>query len=233
MRQKLSFGRYLSVRSAHAPAWFNQDQGIAFLTDITGTPQVWSVDSAGGWPDQLTFFEEKVWTLDVAPDGKNLICTRDIGGNERYQLFLVSCDGAIVQRISQDLGAIYHFGAWARNSKKIAYTSNERNGVHFDVYVQDVEELEPELVLQTEGNYRVLTWSPDGAKLVLVNEISSAHTVLHHLDLGSGEARPLLDEPALNLQVRWIEDDHIICLTNKNPAIAHTTLCPKVRSVFS
>ena len=75
-----SFERYLNIRSAHNPAWLEGGQRMAFLTDITGTPQVWSVDKNGGWPEQLTFFQEKVWTLSAAPDGKRLICTRDIGG---------------------------------------------------------------------------------------------------------------------------------------------------------
>ena len=216
MTQKFGFDRYLNIRSAHAPAWFDDDRGIAFLMDVTGTPQVWSVDAAGGWPDQLTFFEEKVWTLDVGPDGKNLVCTRDIGGNERYQLFLASCDGAVVRRISQDPQAIHHFGAWDRQGKKVSYTSNERDGVHFDVYVQDLDDLVSRLVFQTEGNFRVLAWSPDGGKLILDNEISSSHTPLYYLDLDSGQARPLTppDEPAMNLQARWVEDDHIYYLTN-------------------
>ena len=64
MSTKFSFDRYLNIRSAHTPVWLNGGQKVAFLTDITGTPQVWSVDRSGGWPEQLTFFTEKVWTLN-------------------------------------------------------------------------------------------------------------------------------------------------------------------------
>lgn len=217
MFPNFSFDRYLNIRSAYSPAWLNGGQRVAFLTDITGTPQVWSLDAAGGWPDQLTFFKEKVWTLNPAPDGNRLVCTRDIGGNERYQMFLVSTDGAEVRRISQDLGAIYHFGAWARDRLRIAFTSNERNGLHFDVYVQDVDHPVPEMVFQTDGNFRVLAWSPDGRKLVLVNEISYTQTPLYLLDLENGEVRTLTppDDSGLNLQVHWIKDDQIYLLSNQ------------------
>ncbi len=218
MSHTFGFDRFLNIRSAHTPAWLNEDRQVAFLTDITGTPQVWSIDTNGGWPEQLTFFEEKVWTLSAAPDGNSLICTRDIGGNERYQLFWVSRDGERVQRISQDLDAIYQFGAWAHDSKQFAFTSNERNGVHFDVYIQDVDKSVSKLVYQTSGNFRVLTWSPDDKKLIIVNEVSSSQLVLYYLDLVSGEVKPIrpLAEPSVYLHPRWIDDDTILCLTNEN-----------------
>ena len=140
MTSPIPFSRYLNVRSAHSPAWLENGQRVAFLTDITGTPQVWTVDANGGWPDQLTFFTEKVWTLSAAPDGLRLICTRDIGGNERYQMFLVDRKGVEVKRISQDMNAIYHFGAWSQDGNRIAFTSNQRNGIyHLHLETQPVK----------------------------------------------------------------------------------------------
>ncbi len=214
---KFGFDRYLNIRSAHTPVWLDGGEILAFLTDITGTPQVWSVPLEGGWPEQLTFFQEKVWTLSAAPGGTRLICTRDIGGNERYQMFLVSSDGVEVRRISESLDAIYHFGAWSHDGEQIAFTSNQRNGTHFDVYIQGVDVGSAQMIFQTEGNFRVLDWSPDGTQLILVNEVSSAHQVLFLLEVESREARPLtpLDDPANHLQVRWTEADFIYLLTNQ------------------
>lgn len=216
MPQKFSFDRYLNIRSAYWPAWLNDGQTIAFLSDITGTPQVWSVGAAGGWPDQLTFFEEKVWALNAAPDGTRLICSRDIGGNEKYQLFLVSSDGSVVERVSRDLNAIHLIGPWSHNGKQIAFTSTERTGIHFDVYIQDLKNPDPELVHQAEGINRVLAWSPDGTKLIVINEISSARSDLSLLDLETGEINPISpgDEPALNPEAVWAANGQIYYLTN-------------------
>lgn len=100
MKTQIAFERYLNIRSAYTPAWLSDDQRIAFLSDISGTPQVWAVDSTGGWPDQITFFQDKVWALDVSPSGDRFICTRDVGGNERYQLYLGAHDGAELYRLS-------------------------------------------------------------------------------------------------------------------------------------
>ncbi|MFC1996268.1 prolyl oligopeptidase family serine peptidase [Chloroflexota bacterium] len=218
MISSIPFSRYLNIHSAYAPAWLDGGQRVAFLTDITGTPQVWAVDANGGWLDQLTFFTEKVWTLSAAPDGKHLICTRDIGGNERYQMFLLDHDGQKVARISRNMDAIYHFGAWSPDGKQIAFSSNERNGLHFDVYVQDLGGGKPEMVYQSTGMLEVSAWSPGGSQLILLENISSAQMPLHLLDLPSGKIKPLtpLGEPINNTAVIWAKDGPVCILTNRN-----------------
>ena len=217
MSSTLNFEHYLNIRSAHTPTWLWGGQRVAFLTDITGTPQVWAVDAAGGWPDQLTFFQDKVWTLGASPDGLQLVCLRDIGGNERHQIFLVSADGAEVRRLTQDNEAIHQFPVWSRDGGRVAYACNARNGVHFDVYIQDANGA-PMMVSQSDGNYLPLAWSPNEARLLLSHEISSAHQALHLLDLATGTLRALtpLDEPVSNRDVRWAKDGGVYLLTNRD-----------------
>lgn len=217
MANAFGFDRYLNIRSAYTPAWLQEGGRIAFLTEITGTPQVWAVDSTGGWPDQLTFFQDKVWSITASPDGTRLICVRDVGGNERYQLFLISSDGVEVRRLTHDDQVIYHSPVWAHDGMRIAYVSNARNGVHFDVYVQDVDAGSATLVYQSDGNFRVLAWSPDDAHLILSHEVSSAQQLLYFLDLASSDARLLLpaDEPDNNHHVCWVDQDDVFLLTNR------------------
>lgn len=215
---KFDFERYLNIRSAYTPAWLEGSRRVAFLTDITGTPQVWSVADGGGWPDQLSFFQDKVWALSASPTGDRLICTRDIGGDERYQLFLISADGFEVTRLTQDSQAIHHFGGWSHDGLRFAYASNARNGIHFDVYVQEIPSGLRKMVWQSDGSYRVLAWSPDDSQLLLTHEISSASQPLSLLDLASGEIRPLtpVDVPMSNHQVRWSSDGAVYLLTDRD-----------------
>jgi dipeptidyl aminopeptidase/acylaminoacyl peptidase len=234
MTSELPFSQYLNIRSAYTPVWLEEGQRLAFLTDITGTPQVWAVDSQGGWPDQLTFFTEKNWTLDAAPDGKHLICTRDIGGNERYQMYLLDSRGLKVERISQDIDAIYHFGAWSPDSSRIAFSSNERNGLHFDIYIQELNGGKAQLVYQSTGMFDVMTWSPDSTQLILLQSVSSAQMPLFLLDLPSGEIRPLtpLDEPINNLAVKWTKEDTVYLLSNRDrDLLGIATLAPATGQV--
>jgi dipeptidyl aminopeptidase/acylaminoacyl peptidase len=218
MSLTFDFERYLNIRSAYTPAWLADGRRVAFLTDITGTPQVWAVDTAGGWPDQLTFFQDKVWTLSASPDGRQLAFLRDIGGNERHQLFLVSNDGIQVRRLTQDDEAIHQFPVWSRDGTRVAYASNVRNGVHFDIYVQAVDGGPLEMVFKSDGNYRPLAWSPDANQMLLSHEISSAHQPLYVLDLATGGVRALtpLDERVINRGVCWARDGSVYLLTNRD-----------------
>jgi Tol biopolymer transport system component len=47
--------QYLQVRAANGASFSPDGETIAFLTDITGVPQVWTVAAAGGRPHQRTF----------------------------------------------------------------------------------------------------------------------------------------------------------------------------------
>ncbi len=215
--ETFDFERYLNIRSAYHPAWLISGKSVAFLTDITGTPQIWAVDKSGGWPDQLTFFQDKVWSLSTSPTGEQLVCTRDIGGNERYQLFLVSPDGCQISRLTQDDQAIHHFGCWSHDGRKIAYVSNGRNGIHFDVYVRSLDEETPQMHYQSDGNYRVGCWSPDDDQLILGHEISSAQQKLMLLDLKSGDIRQLTPagSPASYQQVHWPVKNNVYLLSDQ------------------
>jgi hypothetical protein len=60
MRKRAAeFARYLNVRSAYHPT-FGLHNSLAFLADLTGVPQVWALERAGGWPEPLTFFQERI-----------------------------------------------------------------------------------------------------------------------------------------------------------------------------
>jgi len=242
MSLTFDFERYLNIRSAYTPVWLAGGRRVGFLTDITGTPQVWAVDVAGGWPDQLSFFQDKVWTLDASPSrgrglvpsrgrglvpsrgrgpvpsGDRLICARDVGGNECYQLFLVSGDGTEVRRLTDDDEAIFHFGGWSHDGRRIAYASNVRDGVHFDVYVQAVDGGKPVMVFEGDGNFRALAWSPDDSQLILCDEVSSARQSLYLLELAGGRVRSLTPEdgPVSHRQVRWAADGYVYLLTDRD-----------------
>jgi Tol biopolymer transport system component len=52
--------QYLNIRSAASPTFSPDGKRIAYLTNITGTSQVWMVDATGGYPEQITAYEDSV-----------------------------------------------------------------------------------------------------------------------------------------------------------------------------
>ena len=89
------FARYLKVRGAWGASWSPDGRRLSFLTEITGVPQVWEVASeAPSWPEQLTFYEERISGALYSPTENGLLFGMDAGGNERSQLFLLE-DGRV------------------------------------------------------------------------------------------------------------------------------------------
>ena len=183
------FARYLKIRGAWGPSWSPDAQRVSFLTEITGVPQVWEVPVEGSsWPEQLTFYEERVSGAEYSPEEDRLLFGMDAGGNERTQLYLLE-DGA-VRDLTRAPEAIHYSGGFSPDGGRIAYTATRRNGTDFDVFVQELGSAggEPEVVWEVSGYHTISDWGPDGSSLLVSRHGSNLDNDLYRLDLGTGEA---------------------------------------------
>ena len=176
--------RYLNIRSSTSPALSPNGDRIAFLTNITGTPQVWMVDAKGGWPEQMTFYDDRVDFIRWSPDGAGLVFAKSKGGDENAQLYWLAPDGSVIKPLTNNPLIRYNFGAWSHNGKKISYASNKRNKDFFDVYVMDIATGHEALVYQQDGSNSPVTWSFDDRYLIVshVNEKLSLDNDLYLVD---------------------------------------------------
>ena len=115
--QNYSIERYLNIRSAGSPEFSPDGKRIAFLTNITGTSQIWFVDSNGGYPEQITSFDDNISFVEWLPDKKGLIFGKAIGGNENTQFFWLSDDGANIKQLTADEKTRHNFGAVSKDGK--------------------------------------------------------------------------------------------------------------------
>ena len=182
------FGRYLKIRGAWGASWSPDGRRVAFLTEITGVPQVWEVAAEGGWPEQLTFHDERVSGAEYSPTKDEILFGMDTGGNERSQLFLLGGSAGGERDLTRDPDAIHYSGGFSPDGARIAFTATRRNGTDFDVFVQDLAGGEPETVWEVSGYHTVSGWSPDGSSLIVSRHRSNVDNDLYRLDLRSGEA---------------------------------------------
>jgi dipeptidyl aminopeptidase/acylaminoacyl peptidase len=180
------FARYLKIRGAWGASWSPDGRKLSFLTEITGVPQVWEMPVEGlSWPEQLTFYEERVSGAEYSPAQSRLLFGMDAGGNERTQLFLLE-DGEVTD-LTRAPDAIHYPGGFSPDGKRIAYTATRRNGTDFDVFVQETGG-KPEMVWEVSGYHTVSDWAPDGSFLLVSRHRSNLDNDLYRLDLASGEA---------------------------------------------
>jgi len=188
------FARYLKVRGAWGASWSPDGVRVSFLTEITGVPQVWEVASEArgpSWPEQLTFYEERISDAWYSPRENRLLFGMDAGGNERSQLFLL--EGGMVRDLTSAPDAIHYPGGFSPDGRRIAYTATRRNGTDFDVFVQELPEGDPEMVWEVSGYHTVADWAPDGSALIVSRHNSNVNNDLYRLDLETGEATLLTE----------------------------------------
>ncbi|HVG39638.1 MAG TPA: prolyl oligopeptidase family serine peptidase, partial [Pyrinomonadaceae bacterium] len=185
LAQSQTIDRYLNIRSAGGPALSPAGDRVAFLTNITGTPQVWMVSAGGGWPEQMTFYADRVDAVEWSPDGSGLIFAKAQGGDENAQLFWLSVDGAQTKALTDAPKVRHNFGAWSHDGKRISYASNRRDPNFFDIYVMDVVTGREELVYQQDGSNDFVAWSFDDRQIVISrsNEQLSLDNDLYLVDV--------------------------------------------------
>jgi dipeptidyl aminopeptidase/acylaminoacyl peptidase len=148
------------MRQAVPLVFSNDGARLLVASNIPGTHQLYLLRSRGGELEQLTDFAEPVSGLFL-PDGCVLV-EIDAGGNERTQLYVLK-DGGLDELVV-DPRFIHRTPRVGGNL--LAYSTNRRNGVDFDIAVRDLRSGE-ESVFEIGGNCSVESVSPDGLKVAV------------------------------------------------------------------
>jgi len=182
--------RYLMARGVLRAEMSPDGEKVAFAYRVTGEPQLWVVDAAGGWPTQLTF-GTSITFFHWAPDGRHLIVGRDADGNEREGYFLLTHDGTHERQMLPLTDAFRAFGMFSRDGSQFLFSSTERNGRDFDIYVTDVTSGDTRMVYEGSFGFFPQAWQPNG-NLVIVNETRGEDADdVHLLDMATGKLTPL------------------------------------------
>lgn len=183
---------YLSARQAAPLGWSPKGQ-LLIATRFGDVDQLHLVEHAAGARRQLTFMREPINRAAFSPDpGRSAFAyLKDMGGNENSQLYYQRIGQAaklITDGKSQNGSPV-----WSNTGREIAFTSNSRDGVNYDIDIVDPESGNlPRLALAGDNSgaaWRVLDWSPDDRKLLVLKSVSVADCYLYVVDLSNGQKR--------------------------------------------
>ncbi|NIM61513.1 MAG: prolyl oligopeptidase family serine peptidase, partial [Acidobacteria bacterium] len=103
-----------------------------------------------------------------------------------------------------------------------------RNGQDFDIYLMDpADPSSVELVLEADGEFWPLAWSPDGRYIALTRYLSHTHTALYLLDVETKSLERLLAQwgDAVSFQaVEWSHDGRHLFFSSDHDAEFHRLL---------
>jgi len=164
--QNYSIEQYLSIKSAGSPQFSTDGKSIAYLTNVSGTQQIWVVDLAGGKPQQITNYDDNIGFFRWLPDG-TMFFGKAKGGDENTQFFAMKADGSGVRELTNEPKVRHNFAEVSDDGKTIYYASNKRNPTYFDVYSMDIASGKETLLYQYDGNINIAAVNDAGTKFVV------------------------------------------------------------------
>jgi dipeptidyl aminopeptidase/acylaminoacyl peptidase len=188
---------YQNTRSASLQDWLADGKGLLITTRFGETAQVHQVTSPMGDRRQLTFYPEPILDAVVCPDpaAHGFLFLKDAGGAENYQIYFrdlaTGATTLVSDGTSRNTGA-----AWSNKGDRFAYASTRRNGKDQDIYVADLKSpAAAKRVLERDGTWSVVDWSPDDRTLLVERELSVNESHLDLLDLASGAVDEINPKP--------------------------------------
>jgi dipeptidyl aminopeptidase/acylaminoacyl peptidase len=205
------FARYYAVRTHGGPIAFAPDLSqVAYIANTSGQFNIWRQNLSGGWPSQVTTFEDEsarslIWT----PAG-DLIGAADHAGGEQYDLFSIPAHGGVVRYLTDQPDAQYELSeeGLSPDGRYLVYSGNDRTPTDGDVLIRDVQTGETRRAL-ANGHYNVaINWSPDGRYVTVMDIRSNTDMRLWLLEAATGEARELLphDDECYLAPGPWLPD---------------------------
>jgi dipeptidyl aminopeptidase/acylaminoacyl peptidase len=190
----------LELRQAYPLSWSSDGSWLLVASDLSGTRQLYRLPVAGGELEQLTSYAEPV-EGHLLPDDR-LLLEIDEGGNERTQLYL---DG---EPLVVDPRYIHRSPHVSHDGSLLAYVTNRRNGLDFDVLVRQLEGGD-ERTFELGGLWGSGEISPDG-RWVVAEQLGelSGDSNLFLLGIESGEVVHVTphEGPAEYLPPVWLPD---------------------------
>ena len=106
------------------PDWSPDGRRIAFESTRDGQYNIWTCDSDGSHPLQLTNFKKQTGTPRWSPDGRTIAFDSLEAGD--WNVYLIDADGRVARRLTPETSSDYR-GVWSRDGRWI-YFGSDRAG---------------------------------------------------------------------------------------------------------
>jgi len=187
----LSIDDLYYTRSVGGATWSPDGKEVAFTTDLTGRPNLWKVQAAGGWPLQLVQSNQRQYGAAWSPDGKWIAYQQDLDGNELWDVFVVAGDGGDPVNLTNTPNVREESPRWSPDGKAIALNIKDKAATSYDLATLDfatrqVRNLTHERA--PDHSWISVAWSPDGRTLYATRyEVSFQDADVYAVDVATGK----------------------------------------------
>jgi dipeptidyl aminopeptidase/acylaminoacyl peptidase len=221
--RSLTIEKLYMTRQVGRPTWSPDGMSIAFISNMSGRNNLWTVPADGGWPVQLTVSDQRQASPAWSPDGKWIAYQSDYDGDEQWDIFLVSPKTGKVVNLTQTREIAEMDPTWSPDSRYLAYLVKPRTSAAYEIDVYDmVLRQVKHLTTNTPQDKRNANpiWSKDGKYIVYSQEqAKGADSNIFIADVAAGESTVLTPHEGEQLYfVNDISGDGKLVLLTSNAA---------------
>jgi dipeptidyl aminopeptidase/acylaminoacyl peptidase len=164
--------RMAKIGRAFSPSFSPDGKRIAFISDLSGMPQLWVVSTEGGWPTLVTTDNDPVGSVMWSPASDWLAYTLAPGGGMNTQVYVVRPDGTGGRRLTTGGKETNRLFMWTRDGRRLATGSNTRTASAIDALLTDPATGASDMLVENDAIASVDDLSRDGRR-ALVNRLVS------------------------------------------------------------
>ena len=171
------------IPSTSSAVYSRDGKRIAFLSNRSGTPQVWVVDAAGGAPKQITQGSDPVGSVEWSPIEDRLAYDVARGGGYNTQVFYAKPDGSDAKRITSGGKEDNFSGSFAPDGRYF-YRSAQRDPQSPDSWIYDPQTGKAAIAIQYDGGFGYISDIQKPANRALVERLvtrGNTNVFLHDL----------------------------------------------------
>jgi len=209
-KSRYQFEQFTAVRMTNGLTFSPDGEYVAYISNTSGQFNVWKQSVKGGWPWQITTFEDNtVRNVKWTPNNE-LLFLADHHGNEMHQIHRINANGGFAEALTDLENVRHNFSGsdLTKDGRYLAYASNGRNPADMDISVLDLETGESKTLIGGDANYSSAGWSSDGKQLLAVKHYSNTDQDILLIDVDTQEAKNLTkhDEPTVYYPAGWAAD---------------------------
>ena len=140
------------IPSTFSPVYSRDGKRIAFLSNRSGTPQVWTIDAAGGEPKQVTQGSDPVGSVEWSPVEDRIAYDVARGGGFNAQVFYSKPDGTDAKRITSGGKEDNFSGSFAPDGR-YWFRSAQRDPQSPDSWIYDPKTGKASIAIQYDGGF--------------------------------------------------------------------------------
>lgn len=179
------------IGACWSPSFSPDGKQIAFISNLNGRPQVWTVPTAGGWPRQVTALEDQIVQAEWSPAGDWLAFNLAPGGGMNRQIYIVRPDGSEMRLLTDGGQTNNWLSFWTHDGGEIAIASNRRAPQALDTFLLNPTTKEHRIISEYQGIAMPVGSSQDNRFYVINQMVYRGNTTLMLMDSLTGKETEL------------------------------------------